>query len=179
MPPLVNKTKTTTSPLANKNRSGSTTSSSVNKANNDKNNKARTSSTRSRSRWRLCEAPQQILEKVYSTKNTGVRVSPRSIGITMNDTQASMAYNSQNVRSLIVDNLANVQPIIATPQIDVQESSRIFNTQNMQAPIMDSVQKITVNPQESIMLFNASPNFMNKLLVNKQELMTASNIDSQ
>src|SRR4051794_4253686 len=116
MPPLVNKTKTNISPLVNKNRSGIATSS-VNKASNDKNNKTRTSSTRvSQYRWRLCEAPQQILEKVYSTKDARVRV-PASNKITSNEMRTSMAYNSQNLRSLFVDNLAEVQPVINTSQI--------------------------------------------------------------
>ncbi|CAI2173608.1 1430_t:CDS:1 [Funneliformis geosporum] len=60
MAPLVNKTKTSTSPLVNKNRNG------LMVVNNDKaitlNNKTRTNNTRVR--WRLCEAPQHILEKV-------------------------------------------------------------------------------------------------------------------
>src|SRR5579859_4855484 len=113
MPPLVNKTKSNISPLVNKNRS-STVTSSVNKTNNDKNNKTRTSNTRvSRYRWRLCEAPQQILEKVYSTKDIRFSRIPQSIKTT-NDMQTSIAYNSQNLRSFIVDNLANVQPVITT-----------------------------------------------------------------
>ncbi|RIA80322.1 hypothetical protein C1645_882223 [Glomus cerebriforme] len=179
MPPLVNKTKTNISPLVNKNRNGTVTSS-VNKANNDKSNKTRASSTRvSRSRWRLCEAPQQILEKVYSTKDSGVS---RSIGVTTNDMQPSIAYNSQDLRSLIVDNFANVQQAITASQINMQGSSMIFNAQNVQAPVMDNlanVQTITANSQESLMMFNTAPNLMNKFLVDKQELMAASNIDVQ
>ncbi|CAG8636214.1 4839_t:CDS:1 [Funneliformis caledonium] len=66
MAPLVNKTKTSTSPLVNKNRNGVVVATSTTKAINDKavplNNKTRTNNTRVR--WRLCEAPQHILEKV-------------------------------------------------------------------------------------------------------------------
>lgn len=182
MPPLVNKTKTNISPLVNKNRNGIATSS-ANKVSNDKNNKTRTSSTRvSRYRWRLCEAPQQILEKVYSTKETRVsRVSP-SIRITPNDMRTSKACHSQNFRSLIVDNLAEVQPVINKSQINVQESSMIFNAQNLQTPIMDSlanVETITNSSQENLLMFNTAPNLMNKFLVNKQELISPSNNNAQ
>ncbi|CAB4417276.1 unnamed protein product [Rhizophagus irregularis] len=181
MPPLVNKTKTNISPLVNKNRNGIVTS--ANKGSNDKNNKTRTSSTRaSRYRWRLCEAPQQILEKVYSTKETWTsRVSP-SIRIAPNDVRTSKACNSQNFRSLIVDNFAEVQPVINTSQINVQESSMIFNAQNLQTPIMDSfanVETITNSSQENLLMFNTAPNLMNKFLVNKQELLSPSSNDAQ
>ncbi|CAB4386947.1 hypothetical protein RhiirA5_354009 [Rhizophagus irregularis] len=181
MPPLVNKTKTNISPLVNKNRNGIVTS--ANKVSNDKNNKTRTSSTRaSRYRWRLCEAPQQILEKVYSTKETRTsRVSP-SIRIAPNDVRTSKACNSQNFRSLIVDNFAEVQPVINTSQINVQESSMIFNAQNLQTPIMDSfanVETITNSSQENLLMFNTAPNLMNKFLVNKQELLSPSSNDAQ